>query len=111
MITFLKFLLGTILVLMIFEIVDTSLESNLFEELPLLVRIPWMEATLYDFYANVLCLFLWIGWKERSFWKKGLWLILLVALGSVATCLYLLRELYRLQPNEGFATLLTRRNP
>ena len=108
--TLLKAILIAVLVFMIWEVVDTSLESSLFKELPSLVRIPWMEATLYDFYANVLCIFLWIFYKEKNHLRKGLWLVLLVSLGSIATCIYILKELFMLQPHEDMATLLTRQN-
>jgi hypothetical protein len=76
---------------MLWEIVDTSIESNLFDELPTLVKIPWMEATLYDFYANLIFLFLWVSYKEKRLYNKILWLVLMVALGSVATCIYILK--------------------
>jgi hypothetical protein len=95
---------------MIWKIIDTSLESNLFTEWNYLGSIPWMEATLYDFYANVLCIMLWIFYKEQSLYKKIFWLMFLVTLGSVGTCVYLLKELFRLRDNEDFKTLLLRQN-
>lgn len=96
---------------MIWEIIDTSLESSLFTELPSLLRIPWMEATLYDFYANVFFLYLWIFYKEKNSTKKIGWLIFLIGMGSVATCVYLLKELFALKEKEDFKTLLIRQNP
>jgi len=107
----LKVLLSVVLLFMIYKVVATSLESNLFEEWDKLGQIPWMEATLYDFYANVLCIFLWIAYKEQSFVKKSIWLILLVTLGSIGTCLYILKELFGLKPAEGFSELFTKQNP
>lgn len=106
----LKVAVMAILVFMLWEIVVTSLSSNLFEELPTLVRIPWMEATLYDFYANLLFLFLWVNYKERRLHNKVLWFILMVALGSVATCIYVLKELFRLDAGEDLKTVLLRQN-
>jgi hypothetical protein len=110
MITFLKILLSCILIFMIWEIIDTSMESNLFTEWDTLGKIPWMEATLYDFYANALCLYLWMFYKEQSVIKKIFWLIFLVTMGSVATCIYILKELFALKENEGLKTLLVRQN-
>lgn len=109
-INILKVLLSCILMFMIYKIIETSMRSNLFEEWSSLGQIPWMEATLYDFYANVSCIFLWILFKEKNMFKKIMWLILLVTLGSVATCIYLLKELFLLKDNEDFKTLLTRQN-
>lgn len=100
-----------ILLFMIWEIIDTSLESSLFNELPSLLRIPWMEATLYDFYANAFFLSLWIFYKEKNSLKKILWLIFLIGMGSVAMCIYLLKELFALKEKEDLKTLLIRQNP
>jgi hypothetical protein len=95
---------------MIGKIADTSMESNLMDEWRTLVKIPWMEATLYDFYANVFCIYLWILYKEKNVWKRGGWLIFLVTAGSVATCIYLLKELLAYQPREDLKELLTKQN-
>jgi hypothetical protein len=102
---------GTILLFMIWQIINTSLESSLFDELPKLVQIPWMEATLYDFYANVFFIYLWIFYKEKNWVKKISWLFFLILMGSVATCVYILKELFSLKENEEITLLLTRQNP
>lgn len=107
---FLIFILSLILIFMIWEIIDTSLESSLFKEWNTLSQIPWMEATLYDFYANVFCLLLWVFYKETSITKKILWCLFFITMGSVATCIYLLKELIALKADEDFKTLLTRQN-
>lgn len=108
--TLLKVILSAILIFMIWEIIDTSLESSLFEEWSSLSQIPWMEATLYDFYANVFCISLWVLYKEKSITKKILWCLFFITMGSVATCIYLLKELFALNEDEDFKTLLTRQN-
>ncbi len=106
----LQLVLIGVLSFMIWEIIDTSLESNLFTELENLIQIPWMEATLYDFYANVLIISFWIAYKETNVIKKILWITFLITMGSVATCIYLLKELYSLKNHEGWSVLLMRRN-
>ena len=106
----LKIILFALLGFMIWEIVDTSLESSLFKELSTLVQIPWMKATLYDFYTNVFCLSIWIFFKEKSHAKKIVWCLFLITLGSVATCIYILKELYNLKEEEDLKILLTRQN-
>src|ERR1700712_4990071 len=78
MITFLKILFSCVLVFMCYEVISTSLASNLFEQWDFLGGIPWMRATLWDFYANVLVIFTWIAYKEKSLALKIIWLILLV---------------------------------
>jgi hypothetical protein len=69
-----------------------------------------MRATLWDFYANVTSIFLWVCYKEKNIALVILWLILLVALGSIATCAYILIQLFKLQPNEGLKELFSKQN-
>lgn len=95
---------------MSYIVISTSLESNLFTEWNSLASIPWMRATLWDFYANVLVIYLWICYKETSWGLKLVWLIVLVVLGSIGTCIYLLFQLIRMKDGEGVAELLTKRN-
>jgi len=108
MITFLKILFSAVLTFMCYQVIRTSLESNLFEQWDFLGSIPWMRATLWDFYANVLFIFIWICYKERSVFMKILWLILLVCLGSIATCTYVLIALFRLRKDEGLHEFFTK---
>ena len=54
MIPFLKAFLIALWFWMVYIVVSTSLESSLFENWDFLASIPWMRATLWDFYANIL---------------------------------------------------------
>ena len=108
MITFLKVLFSLVLLFMCYEVVSTSLQSNLFTEWDYLAGIPWMRTTLWDFYANVLVIFVWVSYKEKSFIAKILWLILLVCLGSIATCAYVLIQLFKLKNGDSLKELFTR---
>ncbi len=110
-ITALKALFAALFVYMVYTLTATSLESNLFEEWPRLAEIPWMAATLKDFYVNMVIVMLWAAYKERRWPTRLLWLTLFVALGAVATTFYTLLELFRLQPDEGVAELLAKRRP
>lgn len=100
-ITALKVLFSLLLVWMSYTVISTSLQSNLFKQWDFLGSIPWMRATLWDFYANVTVIFLWVCYKENSIALRLLWLILLVALGSIASCAYVLIQLFRLKPGQG----------
>ena len=110
MITFLQLLFSALLVFMTFIVVDTSLESNLFEEWDYLAGIPWLTATLWDFYTNVLVLFCWVAYKETNWFFKILWLVLLCTLGSIATCLYVLIALFRLKKGDTVKDLIIRQH-
>lgn len=110
MITFLKILFSVLLLLMCYEVISTSLQSNLFTEWNFLGSIPWMRATLCDFYTNVLFIFIWVVYKERSVWKSIMWLILLCCLGSIATCIYILIQLFRLREGESLKEFFSKQN-
>jgi len=70
-----------------------------------------MTATIWDFYSNVLVIYLWIVYKEKSWFSKVIWLVLLVCLGSIATMLYLIIQLFKLKQNEGIEALLIKQSP
>ena len=98
-----------VLIFMVYIVISTSLKSNLFTEWDYLMSIPWMQATLWDFYANMLLIALWVIYKEKKIWKSILWLILFFLLGSIGTILYVLVQLFSLKKEESFETLLLKR--
>jgi hypothetical protein len=95
---------------MCYVVITTSLNSNLFTNWDYLGSIPWMRATLWDFYANVLVIFVWVCYKEKYLLVKITWLILLFALGSFASCAFVLIQLFRLKPGEGVKELFGKKN-
>jgi hypothetical protein len=110
MITSLKIFFSLLFIWMCYQVINTSIHSNLFEQWNILGGIPWMRATLWDFYANVAAIFLWVCCKEKSVVMMIVWLILLVALGSIATCAYVLIQLFKLKPNEGLKEFFSKQN-
>jgi hypothetical protein len=105
-----KILVAFLAAWMSYVVISTSLQSNLFKEWHELGAIPWMRATLWDFYTNTLVIYLWICYKERSLAQRIIWLILLVTLGSIATCAYVFIKLFRLSPDEGWKELFTKQS-
>lgn len=110
MITALKVAFSILFVWVCYVVITTSMQSNLFKEWDYLGSIPWMRATLWDFYANVSVIYLWVCYKEKSIVSKIIWLILLVLLGSIASTAFVLIQLFRLKSNEGLKELFTSRN-
>jgi hypothetical protein len=106
----LKVIFSVILVWISYQVITTSLESNLFKEWDFLGSIPWMRATLWDFYANLFVIYLWVLYKERNIAVKILWLVLLFCLGSIATCIYMLIQLFKLKEGEGLGELVNKKN-
>lgn len=95
-------ILVTFLVGMIVTTILTSFESNLFLVLPELIKIPWFNATLIDFYFNQLMLYGILLHLEKYRIVKTLpWLVAMICLGSMATSAYLLYYLNIKTKNKG----------
>lgn len=89
-------------------VIDTSFQSNLFTEWNYLKSIPWMKATLWDFYANILVLLVWVYYKESNIALKAVWTVLFITLGSIAVTGYVLIQLFQLKPGDGLEKVLLR---
>jgi hypothetical protein len=85
---------------MVYTTISTSFASNFFKEWNFLASIPWMKATLIDFYVNTVVIFTWIAFRESKWSLRILYFILLVCLGSMASTLYVLIQLFKLDNNE-----------
>ena len=106
MIQIIKYLLLTVLLFMIYIVISTSLESNLYKEWNFLAAIPWMRATLWDFYANILVIYLWVIYKEKNAFVLLLWAVLFFCLGSIGSIAYVLIQLFRAKPTDGMKEVL-----
>lgn len=104
---FLMVLMLTMSVYMTYLVITTSLKSNLFKEWDYLASIPWMVTTIRDFYQNLLLICIWVFYKE-GWVKGGLWSLVFVMLGSIATPIYVFIQLYRLKPGESLEKILLR---
>jgi cytochrome c biogenesis factor len=105
----LKILFSALSLFMVYMVVSTSLESNLIKEWSFLGSIPWMRATLFDFYTNIIVLYAWVVYKEMGWMSRIVWFILFVGLGSITVTLYVVIQLMKLKPGEGIEHVLLRR--
>jgi hypothetical protein len=101
MASFIKYISLLLGLLMLYTTIETSIASNLLEEWPTLVAIPWMQATLIDFYINIAFIFLWVVYRERTLAAKTGWLVALVCLGSMATAAYVFLQARSLGEGDG----------
>ena len=106
MIQVLKYVLLTVLIFMIYIVISTSLASNLYTEWDFLAAIPWMRATLWDFYANILVIYLWVMYKEKNVFVMLLWALLFFCLGSIGTIGYVLIQLFKAKPTDTIKDVL-----
>jgi hypothetical protein len=91
-----------------YTVVTTSLASNLFTEWSTLAAIPWMGATLKDFYALMVPLLLWMWYREDAIGPRLAWSAAFVLLGSIGTSGYILLRLMRLPSDAPVSALLLR---
>ena len=107
--TLLKILFAAIFVGMLFFTARTSLEESLWSAIPAYAKNPWAMATLCDAYCGFITFFVWVAYKETSWFPRIAWFVSIMALGNIAMSAYVLIELFRLRPEEGVDCLLKRR--
>ncbi|KAL5714758.1 hypothetical protein ACHQM5_016673 [Ranunculus cassubicifolius] len=72
---------------------------------------PWAVALLVDFYINVVVISVWIVYKEAHWISALVWIILVIVFGSVATCAYMIVQLFPLSSQDPlYLVLLNSRN-
>lgn len=103
---FLKVLFSFIFVFMIYSTTQASLQLNLFKHLPTLIQDPWAVMTLYDAYFAFLFFYLWVFYKESSWFLRVLWFALIMMFGTIAMSLYMLIKLFGLGKEDGIQKLL-----
>jgi hypothetical protein len=69
---------------------------------------PWFVATLFDTYFGFLWFWLWVAHRESALLARGLWLVLILALGNIAMAAYVLLQLRRLPEAATVKDLLVR---
>jgi hypothetical protein len=109
MVNTLKAVFLLVLLAMLAVTTVASLDRGVFEAGADLWSDPWFKATLADAYFGFLTVFLWIAYKERTWGRKILWFVLLMALGNIAIAIYLLIQLFRLPPSATMEDLLLRK--
>lgn len=105
----LKILFGAIFLVMLWINLKAAFAMNILASFPLFGANPWAVATLYDAYCGFLTFYVWVAYKERTLWAKGLWFVLVMGLGNLAMSIYMLKELRRLKPAEPVWAVLQRR--
>lgn len=89
--------------------IGTSLTVSPWSAWPGYSENPWAMATLYDTYSGLMLFWLWVAYRERSWGGRIRWLLLIFALGNIATSFYVLLAVWRLPPGEPVHKLLLAR--
>lgn len=95
MIWFLRVFFLLILLTMLAVTTYASLHAPIWRLSPVLTGDPWFQATLFDAYFGFLTFFVWVAYKEASWGRSVVWLILIMLLGNIAMSIYMLIQLFR----------------
>ncbi len=94
--TLLSAFFSLVLLVMLWIIVVASQDQSVLVAAAEMWTDPWGKATLLDLYGAFLTVWIWMAYREPSWPRRMLWLVLLVSLGSVAIALYFLLALWSL---------------
>ena len=85
--------------IMLVSIVYAVLNGDLSVEGPLLADMPWGRVSLVDIYLGLLLLSFWVLWREKFSFTGVCWAALIITLGNMVSCLYILKSLQQAQWN------------
>jgi len=105
-----KYLFLAMSVFMIYLVIRTSMQSDMFHLPSDVVNAPWFKTTLVDFYFNITIISAWVIYKENNWLRSVLWVVSFILLGSIATCLYVFLKLNGLREGKTIEDILCRRS-
>lgn len=59
-----------------------------------MTAMPWGLVTIIDLYVGFILLSMWVYWREKAIAKSLAVSLLMMVLGNVITCLYILYAIY-----------------
>ena len=87
-------------------IVYGIVEADIITEGNLMLSIFWGKFTFIDIYMAFVVFYIWVLLREKNWWMRVLWFMLIMAGGSMSICLYLFIALST--SNYNVKTLFTR---
>lgn len=66
-------------------------------EVGVLLTYPWFIVSLVDVYVGFILVGVWVFWREPSRAVAVIWCVLILTLGNVISCAYVLLALHRSQ--------------
>lgn len=103
----LQILFLAILLVMIWVTGRALLDRSVFDAGEVIAD-PWGLATLVDAYCGFVTFFAWVAYRETTWPRRILWLVLILGLGNIAMSIYMLLLLRRLGPDAGPREILLR---
>ena len=68
--------------------------GEFFTEGSVLTSMPWGIVSLVDIYLGLVLFSFWVYWREQNVRSGLLWVISILTLGNLISCLYLLKAAY-----------------
>jgi glycerol uptake facilitator-like aquaporin len=99
----------TLMLYMLYMTITASLHQDIVTASRELLPDAWFQAILADVYCGFLFFWLWVAWRERSSARVGLWFVLIMTFGNIASAGYVLLQLRHLRPGDDVGLLLCRR--
>ena len=110
MLHFLRALFILVIASMLWVTTWASLQCPLFAVPRDVFAHPWFVATMFDAYWGFTTFFVWVCYKQTSWFARFAWFIAIMLLGNIAMAAYCLAELFGLPRDGKFADLLIRRH-
>lgn len=88
--TVLYLFFSLVLLAMLWVTVTASMDRSVLEAASEIWADPWGKATLFDAYFAFLTVFIWIAYREPTWLRRSIWLLLLLTLGNFAIAAYFL---------------------
>jgi len=85
--------------IMLFIICYALVYGDFFIEGPVLVDMAWGMVTLVDLYLGLLLFSFWVIWREENKTSALSWSVLILLLGNMLSCLYILKSFYESEGN------------
>ncbi len=73
--------------------------GDFFIEGPMLTSMPWGIVSLVDIYLGLILFSSWAMWREDDKRIALIWVLSILALGNVVSCLYILKAVYEADGN------------
>ncbi|MFT7457877.1 MAG: hypothetical protein ACI909_000545 [Planctomycetota bacterium] len=72
-------------------IIYAMMIGNLMTEGSTLLAMPWGMVSLVDIYLGLILFSLWVVWREDFSLAGICWAVLIISLGNMLSCLYILK--------------------
>lgn len=108
MIIFLRVFFLGILAAMIWVTSRASMETAIWQLPASLTGDLWFQATLADAYFGFLTFFVWVAYKERTWFARIAWFVAILLFGNIAMAVYSLIQLFRVPASADLRDVLLR---